>query len=91
VGHGCPNTRHEKIMASGRAETAEGRSRYRVSDVIANVCIHVYACIYVCMCVYIYESMHVLIKYLCMYACMHACMYVCNCVRINTDSDKYYI
>ena len=35
MGHGCPNTRHEKIMALGRAETAERGSRDRGSDVIA--------------------------------------------------------
>ena len=35
--HGCPNTKHEKIMALGRADTAERRSRDRGSDVIAEV------------------------------------------------------
>ena len=29
VGRGCPNTRHEKIMALGRAETTERASRDR--------------------------------------------------------------
>jgi len=37
VGHGCPNTRHEKIMALGRAEMAERGGRDRESDVIATV------------------------------------------------------
>ncbi len=37
MGHGCPNTRHEKIMALGRAETAERGSRDRGSDVITKV------------------------------------------------------
>ena len=32
AGHGCPNTRHEKIKSLGRAETG---SRDRGSDVIA--------------------------------------------------------
>ena len=37
MGHGCPNTRHEKSMALGRAETAERGSRDRRSDVITKV------------------------------------------------------
>ena len=37
MGHGCPNTRHEKIMALGRVETAERGRRDRGSDVIAKV------------------------------------------------------
>jgi len=37
VGHGCPNTTHEKIMALGRAEMAERGRRDRGSDVIAKV------------------------------------------------------
>ena len=37
VGHGCPNMRQEKIMALGRAETAERGSRDTESEVIAKV------------------------------------------------------
>jgi len=37
VGHGCPNTMHERIMALGREDTAERGSRDRGSDLIANV------------------------------------------------------
>jgi len=37
VGHGCPNTRNEKIMALGRAEAAEKGSRDKRSDVIVKV------------------------------------------------------
>ena len=33
--HGCPNMRHEKITALGRAEMADRGSRDRGSDVIA--------------------------------------------------------
>jgi len=36
-GHVSPNTRHENIMALGRAETSEIGSRDRGSDVIAKV------------------------------------------------------
>jgi len=37
VGYGCPNTRNEKIMALGKAETAEKGSRDKRSDVIITV------------------------------------------------------
>jgi len=39
VGHGCPNTRHEKIMALDKAETAERGSKdtYRGSELSAKV------------------------------------------------------
>jgi len=37
VGHGCPSTSHEKIMALGRADRTEEGSRNRGSDVIAKV------------------------------------------------------
>ena len=37
MARGCHNTKHEKIMALGKAETAERGSRDRGSDVIAKV------------------------------------------------------
>ena len=37
VGHGCPNIRHEKIIALGKAETAERGSRDRGLYVSAKV------------------------------------------------------
>jgi len=37
VGHGCPNTMHERTMALVRDETAERGSRDRGSDLIAKV------------------------------------------------------
>ena len=37
VAHCCPNTRHDKSIALGRADSAEIGSRVRGSDVIAHI------------------------------------------------------
>ena len=65
MGHGCPNTRHEKIISLGRVEIAERGSIHKLYmylyliHIIYNIYIYIILLyIYIIICLYISNIVH---------------------------------